>query len=524
MITSANYPLIPQQFSDELVSLRQTKQEQRTLSPLRNFDRLQTLQERFNQELIGQPQAVASVHQLLNRIVTGFVDVNRPFAVLLFVGPTGVGKTKLAKMIAEELDVPFHRYDMSEFSQAHTVARLIGSPPGYINSNHGGQLINDLTKDPVSVVLFDEIEKAHPNIYPIFLQLFDEGIITNSMGVKADAKHVIFILTTNLGNHEINYNLQSDSPSSLSEDLRLLFKQFFSKELYNRFDQTIIFNPLNRELIASIAHGYMVELAKFVAKNKSVKMTWDPEVIEHIVHLQKDLEMGAREIQRQVKEIALNLLAQNYMRETFRDGNSVHFKMGVENKQRKVELIVLNQDDKNSSVLARPTIFVNSTGQFAESFIGKYVVRVAPCSKDTSFIKEPVKIEGVTERGEILYTYRVSGKLTSKWNDNKWMLVTPDINAKLFFLNVCVFIPNEATKLKCTDLVLEIFGDLSDKVSLSNEDPLSDLKTHCEQNALSQKNNVKKLERYLGRIKVVDLRKTDHYSTSHYDLKIPARL
>lgn len=272
-----------------------------------NHAKLKNLEERLGQALFDQPEAVRSVADMIKGIETGFYDEARPRGVLVFAGPTGVGKTELAKMTAREMGIPLLRFDMSEFSEKHNVSRLLGSPPGYIDSDEGGELVNKLKSTPRCVVLFDEIEKAHSDIYKIFLQLFDEGRLTDSMGHEVVATEAIFILTTNLGSNEIYAQMQRGVRGNLDERIKKLCIHTFSAELYNRFDKVIIFRPLNPSAMERIAEKYLTHLKEILLKRKLV-LTWEKPVVVHLSGLNVDVSMGARDMQRKIKEIVLPIL------------------------------------------------------------------------------------------------------------------------------------------------------------------------------------------------------------------------
>lgn len=292
---------------------------------VRNLERLQDLEQRFNAKLIGQETAVNEVCSVIRHIITGFHDESVPYGVLLFAGPTGVGKTELAKMVAEELAVPFLRYDMSEYNEKDCQSTLLGSGPGYRDSEKGGNLIKSLQEYPVAVVLFDEIEKAHPSIFPIFLQLFSEGRITDRMRNTVTAKNVIFIMTTNLGSREIFRDLQGSSAPSLSAVLRPLFVDIFSPELYGRIHKTIIFNNLKDDSLVKITENFMMTLMQEIYQRKNILVCWDHNVIEYLAHSKSSPEMGAREIQNRVRDLTLPILSKSYASQLFSEGDIITF-------------------------------------------------------------------------------------------------------------------------------------------------------------------------------------------------------
>ena len=294
----------------------------------RNTERLHDLEMRFNKRLIGQEKAVHEVCESLKCILTGYYDENVPYGVFLFAGPTGVGKTELVKMIAEELDVPLLRYDMSEFSEEHTRSSLLGSSPGYVGCEDGGRLVRDLDlkENRVAVVLFDEIEKAHPAIFPIFLQLFDEGRLTDRRGNFVTAKTKIFIMTTNLGSSLIEQQMISFSKTALIEILEPVFVKKFSPEFYNRIDKTIVFQPISHETICRIARLFMRSFANNIFQKKKIILRWTPGTIQYFAGKNHNLNMGARGIHRRVRQTICPLLAKARIKMTLAEGDTVKLK------------------------------------------------------------------------------------------------------------------------------------------------------------------------------------------------------
>ncbi len=236
-------------------------------------ERLRALEGRLNAQIIGQPQAVAAVAGAIRRSRTGLADPGRPIGAMLFLGPTGVGKTALARALAESWfgsEKAFLKFDMTEYGESHSVARLIGAPPGYLGHDEGGQLTEAVRRKPYSVVLFDEIEKAHPDIQNILLQILEDGVVTDSMGRKADFSNTILLLTSNLGARHLSgqsgpLGFAAGSEALWEKQVQLArqeAKAFFRPELLGRLDEVIVFHPLTEENLCGIAETMLAGLEK----------------------------------------------------------------------------------------------------------------------------------------------------------------------------------------------------------------------------------------------------------------------
>jgi ATP-dependent Clp protease ATP-binding subunit ClpC len=230
-------------------------------------ERLKVMPEKLAEKVVGQEEAVQVLTRSLETALTGLRHKNRPMAVLLFVGPTGVGKTELARTLAENLfgsAKEMIRIDMSEYQERHQVAKLIGAPPGYIGYTEAGQLTESLRKKPYSIVLLDEVEKAHPDVFDIFLQLFDDGRLTDAHGKTVDGTGAIFIMTSNLGselyedNHSIGFTSQQSTVQN--EEILRECKKFFRPEFINRIDEIVYFKPLSKKALKSIVSNITAEL------------------------------------------------------------------------------------------------------------------------------------------------------------------------------------------------------------------------------------------------------------------------
>ena len=229
---------------------------------------LRDLEDRLKERLFGQDEAVAKVAKAVRLSRAGLRAVDKPIGNFLFAGPTGVGKTELAKQLASVLGVQFIRFDMSEYMERHTVSRLIGAPPGYVGYDQGGQLTDAVTKNPHAVLLLDEIEKAHPDVFNVLLQVMDHGTLTDNNGRKADFRHVVLIMTSNVGASEMSKRKVGFGEEVAFGDGDAAYKRTFSPEFRNRLDARILFNPLAPEVMGSIVHKMVKELEVQLADRK----------------------------------------------------------------------------------------------------------------------------------------------------------------------------------------------------------------------------------------------------------------
>jgi ATP-dependent Clp protease ATP-binding subunit ClpA len=265
------------------------------------------LESNIKQKLYGQESAVDAVLERVYINFSGIGTPNRPMASFLFLGPTGTGKTELAKLLSENLDMHLLRYDMSEFQEKFSVSSLIGAPPGYVGFEDGnvggGKLISDLSKHPFSVILFDEIEKAHADVTNILLQMLDEGHVTGANGKRADCKNTIIIMTSNLGardNENNNIGFSTDLEKSGEEDRAM--KEFFRPELRNRIDRVCKFTKLDTLAIKKIVVKFLDQLKASVAE-KNIKLFFSEPVIELLAEKGYDSKMGARPLNRKIDEL-----------------------------------------------------------------------------------------------------------------------------------------------------------------------------------------------------------------------------
>jgi len=271
-------------------------------------DRLVNLEKILHQRVIGQEEAVSAVSRAIRRARSGLKDPNRPIGSFMFLGPTGVGKTELAKALAEAMfgsEDNMIRVDMSEYMEKYSTSRLIGSAPGYVGYEEGGQLTEKVRNKPYSVVLFDEVEKAHPDVFNILLQVLDDGYLTDSKGRKVDFRNTILIMTSNLGattlrdEKSVGFGAvdKTNDYQAVSATIREELRKAFRPEFLNRIDETIVFHSLNREELHEIVKLMAQEIVDRVAQ-QGIKIKITPAAIDVVAKAGFDPEYGARPIRR----------------------------------------------------------------------------------------------------------------------------------------------------------------------------------------------------------------------------------
>lgn len=300
------------------------------------IQKLLKMEERLRLRVVGQEAAISAVSDAVRRARAGIQDINRPIGSFIFLGPTGVGKTELAKALAEFLfddENAIIRIDMSEYQERHTVSRLIGAPPGYVGYEEGGQLTEAVRRRPYSVLLFDEVEKAHAEVFNLLLQLLDDGRLTDSHGRTVDFRNTVVIMTSNIGSTHIQEILveRSKRPAvywgkSSDEELRDRvmedLKTFFRPEFLNRVDEIIIFNPLSKELLKQIVDIQLGRMKKYI-KEKGIDIQLTEAAREMFAEAGYDPVYGARPLKRALQREILNPLAVKILDNTFRDGDIV---------------------------------------------------------------------------------------------------------------------------------------------------------------------------------------------------------
>ncbi len=292
--------------------------------------RLLNIEERIQQRVIGQEEAVETVSDAVRLARAGLRENSRPVATFLFLGPTGVGKTELAKALAETVfgdEDAMIRIDMSEYMERHAVARLVGAPPGYVGYEEGGQLTERVRRRPYSVILLDEIEKAHPDVHNILLQIFDDGRLTDGKGRLVDFTNTILIATSNLGSDIIQAHLrdsENDEPDDgdLKPQIMEVLRRHFRPEFLNRIDEIIIFHALSRSNIKAILQ-LQLERVKRTSRAQGVALEIDETLLEHLADAGFQPEFGAREIRRLIRLELETQLAKAMLANEIHDGGQV---------------------------------------------------------------------------------------------------------------------------------------------------------------------------------------------------------
>ncbi len=295
------------------------------------------MEERIRQRVVGQDEAVQAVSNAIRRARAGLQDPNRPIGSFIFLGPTGVGKTELAKALAEFLfddEAAMIRIDMSEYQERHTVSRLIGAPPGYVGYEEGGQLTEAVRRRPYSVILFDEVEKAHPEVFNLLLQLLDDGRLTDGHGRTVDFRNTVVIMTSNIGSTHIQellearlrrpkaYWAEDSNERELKDRIMADLKAFFKPEFLNRVDEIIIFNPLNEDLLKMIVEIQVKRMKKYL-QEKKIDIVLTENAKEYIAKIGYDPIYGARPLKRAIQREILNPLALKLLDGTFHEGDTI---------------------------------------------------------------------------------------------------------------------------------------------------------------------------------------------------------
>jgi len=308
-------------------------------------EKLLKLEEVLSQRVKGQDEAIKAVAKAIRRSRIGINDPKRPIGSFLFLGTTGVGKTELCKALAHALfdsDDKMIRLDMSEFMESHSVSKLIGSPPGYVGFDDGGQLTEQVRRKPYSVVLFDEIEKAHPEVFNMLLQILEDGRLTDSHGRVVSFKNTIIILTSNIGSDKLNSKKIDlgfyDKPVE-QKDMQTIaldeLKKHFRPELINRIDNIVVFNKLDSKVLTEIAKNMLINLNASL-KSKNIELKFSASAVNYLVENGTNADYGARPLRRLITSSIEDELADMYLRGEIVDGNSVM----VDCKNNKLKFLV----------------------------------------------------------------------------------------------------------------------------------------------------------------------------------------
>ncbi|HHT9138043.1 MAG TPA: ATP-dependent chaperone ClpB [Candidatus Wunengus sp. YC60] len=292
-------------------------------------EKLLKMEDRLRERVVGQEEAIKAVSNGIRRARAGLQDPNRPIGTFLFLGPTGVGKTELCKALAAFLfdnENSMVRIDMSEFMEQHSVARLIGAPPGYVGYEEGGRLTEAIRRRPYSVILFDEIEKAHRDVFNILLQVFDDGRLTDGQGRTVDFKNTIIVMTSNIASQWIQDLTGPENEEELRNRVKQALKESFRPEFLNRIDETIIFHGLSKELIKQVAVIQLKELQKRLAKH-NYRLTVTNKLKEKLTEEGYDPHFGARPLKRTIQQMIENPLSVEILEGKFMEGSEINADM-----------------------------------------------------------------------------------------------------------------------------------------------------------------------------------------------------
>lgn len=287
--------------------------------------KLAKLEESLSRQVIGQDKAIASVASAIRRSRAGLGDIGRPIGSFLFLGPTGVGKTEVARSLCQQLFDDEHamvRIDMSEYMEQHAVSRLIGSPPGYIGYDQGGQLTEAIRRRPYSVVLFDEIEKAHPDVFNILLQVLDDGRLTDGQGRTVDFSNTIIIMTSNVGSQLI-MDYSGENLTELDDKVLDILRQHFRPEFLNRIDDIVLFDRIRPEAMNAIVDIQLIKVTKQIKDSRDIELEFDNSLKEMLAHDGYNPAFGARPLKRLIQKRILDSLAIELIEGKIKDGDNV---------------------------------------------------------------------------------------------------------------------------------------------------------------------------------------------------------
>jgi ATP-dependent Clp protease ATP-binding subunit ClpB len=288
-------------------------------------DKLLRMEDALQNRVVGQAEAVKVVSDAIRRSRAGLSDPNRPNGSFLFLGPTGVGKTELTKSLASFLfdtEEAMVRIDMSEFMEKHSVARLIGAPPGYVGYEEGGYLTEAVRRKPYSVILLDEVEKAHPDVFNVLLQVLDDGRLTDGQGRTVDFRNTVIVMTSNLGSQMIQEMATEEKYEAMKAAVMEVVGSHFRPEFVNRIDDVVVFHPLGREQIRAIA-GLQIEILRSRLQEREIGLELSTVALDHLGEAGFDPVYGARPLKRAIQSQLENPLAQEILAGRFGPGDTV---------------------------------------------------------------------------------------------------------------------------------------------------------------------------------------------------------
>ena len=297
------------------------------------MEKLVNMESRLRQRVVGQDHAIEALANAVRRARAGFSDESRPLGSFMFLGPTGVGKTELAKALAEFLfddERAMVRLDMSEYMERHSVSRLIGAPPGYVGFEEGGQLTEAVRRRPYSVILLDEIEKAHSDVFNVLLQVLDDGRLTDGHGRTVDFRNTVLIMTSNIGSQFLSENAlarDEDSRRAITSRVMDAVRQHFRPEFLNRLDETIVFNPLGEQELRQVV-GLQLSRVRKRLESRGLQVTFAPEVVDYLIEVGFDPVYGARPLKRAIQREVENPLAIKHLKGELSAGKEILVRLG----------------------------------------------------------------------------------------------------------------------------------------------------------------------------------------------------
>jgi ATP-dependent Clp protease ATP-binding subunit ClpB len=302
-------------------------------------EKLLQMEALLSKRVVGQQEAIQAISNAIRRSRAGLSSSQSPIGSFLFLGPTGVGKTELCKALAEFLfdsETAMVRIDMSEFMEKHAVSRLIGAPPGYVGYEEGGYLTEAVRRRPYSVILLDEIEKAHQDVFNILLQVLDDGRLTDSQGRTVDFRNTIIVMTSNIGSQFIQERTGKDDYDTLKTKLMSMLTEYFRPEFINRIDETVVFHPLSEQHIHDIAKIQLKMLHQRLAE-RHITLKLDDKVLDLLAEKGFDPIYGARPLKRTLRQMLENPLAEHLLDGTVKAGDTLH--VGLKKGQLSFESI-----------------------------------------------------------------------------------------------------------------------------------------------------------------------------------------